>query len=185
MISYKMIEIENYRARLIESEDLDFLNEIRLSPHVQSNVETHLFTNNILQKDWIEKISRSNKEKYLILELKSSEKYVKIGLICLTDVDFINRSISVGGHILENFSSKGHGKKMYEIIFKICFDVWNLNRVWLVVLNKNQKAINLYHKMNFIHEGVMRKAVFKNGKYEDYLLMSILREEYDKLTNIN
>jgi hypothetical protein len=24
----------------------------------------------------------------------------------------------------------------------------------------------------------LRKAVFKNGKYEDYLLMSILQEEY-------
>jgi RimJ/RimL family protein N-acetyltransferase len=173
-----MIEIENYRARLIDSEDIGFLNQIRLSSHVQNNVETHLFTNNILQKDWIEKISRSNKEKYLILELKNSENYDKIGLICLTDIDFINRSISVGGHILEDFSSKGHGKKMYEIIFKICFNVWNMNRVWLIVLKKNQKAINLYNKINFIVDGVLRKAVFKNGKYEDYLLMSILQEEY-------
>jgi RimJ/RimL family protein N-acetyltransferase len=178
-----MIEIENYRARLIDSEDIEFLNHIRLSSHVQKNVETHLFTNNILQKDWIEKISRSNKEKYLILELKNSEKYDKIGLICLTDIDFINRSISVGGHILEDFSSKGHGKKMYEIIFKICFNIWNMNRVWLKVLKKNQKAINLYQKMSFIVEGVVRQAIFKDGKYEDYFLMSILREEYNNSLN--
>lgn len=178
-----MIEIENYRARLIDSEDIEFLNHIRLSSHVQKNVETHLFTNNILQKDWIEKISRSNKEKYLILELKNSEKYDKIGLICLTDIDFINRSISVGGHILEDFSSKGHGKKMYEIIFKICFNIWNMNRVWLKVLKKNQKAINLYQKMSFIVEGVMRQAIFKDGKYEDYFLMSILQEEYNNSLN--
>jgi hypothetical protein len=178
-----MIEIENYRARLIDSEDIEFLNHIRLSSHVQKNVETHLFTNNILQKDWIEKISRSNKEKYLILELKNSEKYDKIGLICLTDIDFINRSISVGGHILEDFSSKGHGKKMYEIIFKICFNIWNMNRVWLKVLKKNQKAINLYQKMSFIVEGVMRQAIFKDGKYEDYFLMSILQEDYNNSLN--
>jgi len=178
-----MIEIENYRARLIDSEDIEFLNHIRLSSHVQKNVETHLFTNNILQKDWIEKISRSNKEKYLILELKNSEKYDKIGLICLTDIDFINRSISVGGHILEDFSSKGHGKKMYEIIFQICFNIWNMNRVWLIVLKKNQKAINLYQKMSFIVEGVMRQAIFKDGKYEDYFLMSILQEDYNNSLN--
>ena len=132
---------------------------------------------------WIEKISRSNKEKYLILELKNSEKYDKIGLICLTDIDFINRSISVGGHILEDFSSKGHGKKMYEIIFKICFNIWNMNRVWLKVLKKNQNAINLYQKMSFIVEGVVRQAIFKDGKYEDYFLMSILREEYNNSLN--
>jgi RimJ/RimL family protein N-acetyltransferase len=178
-----MIEIENYRARLIDSEDIEFLNHIRLSSHVQKNVETHLFTNNILQKDWIEKISRSNKEKYLILELKNSEKYDKIGLICLNDIDFINRSISVGGHILEDFSAKGHGKKMYEIIFQICFNIWNMNRVWLIVLKKNQKAINLYQKMSFIVEGVMRQAIFKDGKYEDYFLMSILQEEYNNSLN--
>lgn len=178
-----MIEIENYRARLIDPEDIEFLNHIRLSSHVQKNVETHLFTNNILQKDWIEKTSRSNKEKYLILELKNSEKYDKIGLICLTDIDFINRSISVGGHILEDFSSKGHGKKMYEIIFQICFNIWNMNRVWLIVLKKNQKAINLYQKMSFIIEGVMRQAIFKDGKYEDYFLMSILQEDYNNSLN--
>lgn len=173
-----MIEIENYRARFIDLEDIEFLNQIRLSSHVQNNVETHLFTNNILQKDWIEKISRSNKEKYLILEFKNSKEYDKIGLICLTDLDFINRSISVGGHILEDFSSKGHGKKMYEIIFEICFNVWNMNRMCLVVLKKNQKAINLYNKMGFVIDGVLSKAVFKNGRYEDYLLMSMLQEEY-------
>jgi RimJ/RimL family protein N-acetyltransferase len=177
-----MIEISNYRARLIDLEDLDFLNNIRLSSHVQNNVGTHLFTNNFLQKNWLENISKSAKEKYLILEFFDDKNlnYVKnsvqkIGLIRFTEIDFINRSICVGGDISADFIGQGHGTKMYEIIFKICFDIWGMNRVWLSVLENNHRAINLYKKVGFIQEGVMRSAIFKDGKFENYILMSILK----------
>lgn len=183
-----MIEISNYRARLIDLEDLDFVNNIRLSSHVQNNVGTHLFTNNFLQKNWLENISKSAKEKYLILEFcddknsNSAQKFEqnsrqKIGLIRFTEIDFINRSICVGGDIAQDFIGKGHGKKMYEIIFKICFDIWGMNRVWLSVLENNHRAINLYKKVGFIQEGIMRSAIFKDGKFENYIMMSILRTD--------
>ena len=103
-----MIENNNYKARLIDLEDLDFLNKIRLSSHVQNNVGVHLFTNNFLQKNWLENISKSAKEKYLILEFcDEKNSWQKIGLIRFTEIDFINRSICVGGDISADFIGKG------------------------------------------------------------------------------
>jgi RimJ/RimL family protein N-acetyltransferase len=179
-----MIELDNYRARMIDSDDLDFLNSIRLSSHVQNNVGFHLFTNNFLQKNWIENISKSSKDKYLILEIKkddfvnsSKNSWQKIGLIRFNEIDFINRSMCVGGDIAHDFIGKGHGKKMYEIIFKICFEIWGMNRLWLSVLEYNLRAINLYKKIGFTQEGVSREAIFKNGKFENYVMMSLLKSD--------
>jgi RimJ/RimL family protein N-acetyltransferase len=54
----------------------------------------------------------------------------------------------------------------------------NLNRLWLLVLESNAHAIRLYQKQGFRLEGRMRQAVFRDGRYVDYLVMSILDGEY-------
>lgn len=173
-----MLTFENYLIRLIDVSDIDFISKIRLSNEVQKNVGNHLFTNNFLQKNWIEKVSLSSKEKYFTFEAKIDSVFQKIGLIGFTEIDFINRSVCVGGHILEDFTGRGYGKKMYEGIFDICYNIWGMNRVWLLVLKDNFRGISLYKKVGFEEEGVLRQAIFKNGNYVDYILMS-------KIKNIN
>jgi len=48
------------------------------------------------------------------------------------------------------------------------------------VLETNQHAKRLYEKQGFITEGRLRDAVFRDGKYVDYIIMSILETEYQK-----
>jgi RimJ/RimL family protein N-acetyltransferase len=48
-------------------------------------------------------------------------------------------------------------------------------------LEANARAIRAYEKCGFRKEGVMRKARFKNGRYENDVLMSILQEEWRDL----
>jgi diamine N-acetyltransferase len=54
-----------------------------------------------------------------------------------------------------------------------------MNRLWLLVLENNEPAKNLYKKMGFVNEGVQRQAIFKEGQYHDYIMMSLLRGEYE------
>jgi RimJ/RimL family protein N-acetyltransferase len=46
-------------------------------------------------------------------------------------------------------------------------------------MENNTIAINLYTKMGFCLEGTQRQAIFRDGKYVNYLMMSILKEEYN------
>jgi len=39
-------------------------------------------------------------------------------------------------------------------------------------------AKRLYEKVGFKEEGIMREAIFRNGVYHDYVVMSILEDEY-------
>ena len=75
-------------------------------------------------------------------------------------------------------AGKSHGKAMYHLIFKLGFLTWNMNRLWLLVLETNKRARNLYSKMGFKEEGCQRNAIFKNGIYVDYHMMSILKDEF-------
>ncbi len=40
------------------------------------------------------------------------------------------------------------------------------------------RAIRGYEKAGFLHEGRLRQSEFKDGRYIDTLVMSILKEEF-------
>ena len=58
------------------------------------------------------------------------------------------------------------------------FNNLNLQRVELFVLEDNKRAIHLYEKSGFKYEGRKRKARYKNGKFVDLFMYSILKEEF-------
>ncbi|MCE3255429.1 MAG: GCN5-related N-acetyltransferase [Rickettsiaceae bacterium] len=175
-----MLYHNNFRIRPAEEEDLGFLTSLRTSQYVQENVGQFIFVNQINQKEWLANISKSRTEKFMIFEVLAGDIYEKIGMIRLSSIDLQNRSVCVGGDILENKSGQGYGKIMYEMIFKLCFKTWDMNRVWLSVLEDNERAIKLYKKMGFVDEGRQREAIYKDGKHVDYLMMSILKNEFNK-----
>lgn len=104
-----------------------------------------------------------------------------LGLASLTDVDSINRSAQF--HIMigskENWD-RGIGTFAVSQMLRHAFFNLNLERVWLTVLKSNDRARHLYEKMGFVYEGELRRAVYKCGHYEDMLVYSILRNEYDR-----
>ena len=167
--------------RLIEEDDLEFITKLRTSDHVQENVGNAILTNKILQKDWLLSVLKSTTDKFMVFELLENSVYKSIGMIRLSAIDFVQRSVCVGGDLLKEYSGRGYGKFLYDIIFKLCFDTWQMHRLWLLVLETNHRAIKLYQKAGFVHEGRQRKAIYKNGQYIDYLMMSILEEEYYKI----
>ena len=59
------------------------------------------------------------------------------------------------------------------------FETLNLNRIYLYVFETNLRAIHVYEKLGFATEGRLRQAIYRNGRYSDALLMSMLRSEWN------
>lgn len=55
-----------------------------------------------------------------------------------------------------------------------------LNKIICENLENNQKVLNIHKKFGFKLDGVKREEIFKNNKYFDIYLMSLLRKDYDK-----
>ena len=168
-------EYGGLEIRGIEQEDLSFLLELR--------TEAWSFLGSIgilslsIQEDWLQTVNKDQSRNYYIL---INEIGVRIGLVRMDEIDFINGSIRVGGDLRSAFRGQGCGQKMFKLIKKYCFDYLNMNRLWLLVLETNGVALHVYKKSGFVEEGVQRKAIFRDGKYIDYIMMSLLRTEYQK-----
>ena len=54
-----------------------------------------------------------------------------------------------------------------------------LNRIYLYIYKTNPRAIHVYEKCGFVHEGNLKQSSYRNGRYIDILLMSMLRREWD------
>lgn len=121
--------------------------------------------------------SQPDAKGYIIIDKKTGED---VGIISLINIDYKNRStefiIDIGA---KNIWGKGIGTKSISLILEYAFDELNLNRVYLQVFSFNERAISLYEKMGFSHEGRAREGIYRGGKWYDIVNMGILKSEYD------
>jgi RimJ/RimL family protein N-acetyltransferase len=73
---------------------------------------------------------------------------------------------------------RGYGTEAAQLVIDYGFNKLNLETIYLGVNAENAGAIRSYEKAGFRREGVRRKLVYRNGRYYDVLMMSILREEW-------
>lgn len=102
-----------------------------------------------------------------------------LGLVSLTDINHMNQSAEL--HIMIGDSEnqgKGLGTFAVKEILNHAFNNMNLHRVELGVLESNTRAIHLYEKCGFVREGLKREFCYKNGKFENLLVYSCLKNEF-------
>ncbi|WP_142413902.1 GNAT family N-acetyltransferase [Hathewaya massiliensis] len=102
-----------------------------------------------------------------------------IGYAGIADISTTNLSgeyfIFIGD---KSYHGKGIGTFITREIVKNGFQELNLNRIMLTVSEKNIGAIKAYTNANFKTEGIMRQASYRDGKFHDKIIMSILKEEW-------
>ena len=81
----------------------------------------------------------------------------------------------------DRFRGQGYGEEALRLVLRFAFAEKGCERVTLDYFTGNETAANLYRKLGFQEEGVMRHSGKKEGVYIDLHLMSILRKEYEGL----
>jgi RimJ/RimL family protein N-acetyltransferase len=105
-----------------------------------------------------------------------------IGFVAISMIEWNNQSgmLSMGiGD--ERDRSQGYGSDALSLILNYAFNELNLFRVGLMVIGSNTRAIRLYEKMGFCHEGAQRLAVHRDGLRCDQIIMGILKDEWERL----
>lgn len=105
-----------------------------------------------------------------------------IGTVGLHKLDFRSRHAEFGLVIGERSAwGQGFGTEATRMMLDYGFGTLNLNRIWLQVYASHASAIRVYEKAGFRKEGVQRQQHFADGRYEDGVLMGILRSEWTPL----
>ncbi|WP_213780465.1 GNAT family protein [Caballeronia sp. dw_276] len=166
--------------REITAEDLPAINAWRAKREVvDALVGSFRHVNADIDRRWYESYlaSRASNVRLAICHRESGEC---VGVVYLLKIDWINRSAEFGIQIGDTAAQgQGIGDAATQLALRHAFGDLNLRRVYLSVLATNGRAIKLYEKTGFRHEGVLREAAFKSGRYIDLLLMAILDHEFD------
>ena len=118
-------------------------------------------------------------EKAINLMIVDKETQRSIGHTALVRPDWVSRMMTFYIVLLDkSVWGKGLGTEATRLVVDYGFNMLNLNRIQLHVNAENEPAKAVYKKIGFKHEGTLRQAMYKNNKYYDFWLMSILAEEY-------
>lgn len=83
----------------------------------------------------------------------------------------------------KRYWNKGLGQDTLKTVMKYCFNTLKLNRLEVDVYSGNINAINCYTKCDLRLEGITRQCIYREGKYFDGIILSMLKNEYKKLKN--
>jgi RimJ/RimL family protein N-acetyltransferase len=166
--------MENVYLRALEPSDLDRTRKWHNDPGLyEMLVSPFRYVSRAAEEEWIRrKAAYSQTEIQLAICLKEGDQH--IGNIHLTGIDWVARHAGVGIFIgEEEHWSKGYGQQAMRLILRHAFNDLGLRRVYLVVLDNNDRAIRAYEKCGFVVEGRLRRHAYKQGRFRDLIFMGI------------
>lgn len=167
--------------RALEPDDYKVSYKWRNDSDIQEMVGGHkYFVSMEKERKWVEATINDNNRIVLAICLKSNNKY--IGNVMLQEIDWINRSASVPIFLGDKEEwGKGYATEARMQMLKFAFEERGLESIRDLVLENNCASIKLHEKCGYVREGVMRNSVFKNGKFHNQIVMSVLKDEFEKV----
>lgn len=176
-----MLSTSRIRLRPIDREDLPRFVAWFADEEVRQFLARYLPMSMASEEKWFEEVlARPDDERPLAMDVHAGEgSWRHIGAAGYQSIDWRNHSAEVGIAIGEkNMWNQGLGTEAMETLLSHGFQTLNLHRIFLRVFAANARAMRAYEKAGFVMEGRMRQAEFREGKYQDVLLYSVLRDEW-------
>lgn len=153
--------------------DLEFARQQRNNPETRKWLAQQGTVSFWQQIKWFWKLRSDKSRDRLIVHYNQ----VPIGVVRLDDIDLKNKSICIGMDLDPAYRGKGLAQTSYILLIDHFFSQ-HFNRIWLLVGSYNDRAAHVYTKVGMTLEGTQRQALLRDGKYYDYHMMSILKDEY-------
>lgn len=166
------------KLRELEKRDMQIINAWRNDSDLIAYLGAPFrFINPVVDEKWFEAYMSNRNTQVRCVIVNDNDDV--LGLVSLVNIDNLKQSavfnIMIGD---KDNRGKGVGKFATKEMLKHAFLNLNLNRIELAVLTDNQRAIKLYEKIGFVKEGIKRQSNYKNGKFVDMYMYSILKEEF-------
>ncbi len=109
------------------------------------------------------------------------ENDMLIGNITLAEIlRWAMQSCFVGYYLDKEHNGKGYMSEAIKLIVEYGFKELKLHRIEAGVMPHNIGSIRVLEKAGFVKEGIARKNVEINGKWEDHQVLAIINEDYDR-----
>ncbi|HRX03961.1 MAG TPA: GNAT family protein [Anaerolineae bacterium] len=127
------------------------------------------------EEEWYERMRHDNNVVNFAIEVDG--RYV--GGCGLINLDHVHRRAEIGIFVGDKtYWGRGIGSEAMRLVIDYGFDYLNLHRIYLRVFAENARAIHVYEGLGFQHEGRLRDAEWRHGRWLDMLYMSVLEPEW-------
>ncbi len=172
-----MLKTERLYLRPMLEEDAQFIVDMRNNPKILNSLFSYKMITVQEHLNWYKNNLNNDNRIDLIICRKEDDK--RIGTVNLANINYKNQKAEFGIMIAESFWNKDYAYESSNRFINYSFNQFNLNKIYLEVLKENDAAINLYEKLGFREEGILREDIFKNGKFKDVLIMSLFRDDLE------
>lgn len=172
---------ETIYLRPLEMDDLERCRKWFNDPEVRYFLSSVRPLNRMAERSFLEELGKGAKDPsadlILAIVLKKEDRH--IGNTGFHNINLIDRVAEFGIGIGEKDCwQKGYGTEATRVMVQYGFDTLNLHRIYLRVHDYNTRGLATYEKVGFRQEGIMRQALFRQGKYHDVIFMGILKDEF-------
>lgn len=130
------------------------------------------------EDEFIERMRVSTSDVAFVIVERASDR--PVGGTGLHQIDWRSRHACFGLTIGDPADwGKGYGTEATRLLVDHAFETMNLHRVWLQVIEYNERGIRVYEKIGFKKEGLLREEHYREGRYWNTWLMAILRQDWD------
>lgn len=159
--------------RSMQENDLEMV----LAWRNHSNVRKKMYNQHVISwkehKKWWSKVSQSESESYFIYENTNPT-----GVVCFSEITHVHRRANWGIYASPQ-ASKGVGTCMGILSMDYAFNEMRLQKVCCEVLSFNERALNLYKKLGFNEDGMLRSHINIKNEMENIFVLSIFARDWD------
>ncbi|MEB3214480.1 MAG: GNAT family protein, partial [Leptolyngbyaceae bacterium] len=132
------------------------------------------------QERWFDSIQGNN----AIQMFSVVDNNCYVGVCGLTSIHWIHRSAELSYYIAPEYMGTLPGRfglKVFKTLIRYAFDGLGLNRVFGDSFEPNNVAIMNLCDLGLKQEGVLRESYYKDGKFINSVVQSMLRSEYEEV----
>lgn len=168
---------ERVTLRPVEPADLPLLRRWANDPVIRALTGEVRPTSERDAEEWLERVRTDPNRVWFMVVLKEEGRAIgEAGLLRMfhawrtTDLSIILGEREAWG--------QGYGTEAIRLLLDYAFGALNFHRVAIGVVGFNERALRFYEKIGFRREGVQRDGYYHNHRYHDFVMMSLLEDEF-------
>ncbi len=175
-----MLRGEKIYLDTVEPKDLEQLRKWRNMPEYRRYFREYQEINSDMQRKWYEaKIVNDNST--LMFSIRAHGDNELLGCCGLCYINWVHRNCDLSLYIgkdLAYIDNDGIAEEACRLMFDYGFKELGLKKIWTEIYEFDNKKLELYSKLGFQQDGLLRSQYFYDNKWWNSRILSLLAEEY-------
>lgn len=148
--------------------DLDFVQQAETAAHATG------FVGQWTRDRHLQSLNDPDERHWMVVDAATQ---ARVGYVILLGVQDPNQCLLIKRIVISQ-AGQGYGRSALIQVLEIAFTQLQAHRVWLDVMEDNERARSLYRSLGFVEEGRLREAAKTVTGYKSQWVMAMLRSEF-------